>query len=730
MKSSTPKAEPSLSCQIRKVVSGNWSTWRLTLLTLVAITALAGAQPTVAVPANFAGMSFLSGEVPNNFVGTVGTLGKEPATSWPYIESTSSTPNWAPLDKVVQDMRTLGLTHFIYFVGATPGWAVANHSSEGETNQYTKQWISWLPPDNMTNYTNFIQALLTRYPQIELVYNYCEPQDEPIPYAGAVAMDTELISYVHANFPGVLVGSPTIQPRDTDAQNLAAGYWYYDYWNGTATSSPGPKNFDVILWHGYPGFEVVTPSANTPERVASRRGHMNALLSHFSLTQPVWDEESSWGGDSVATNNSTDTVAFASQDLLLHWNSGDSRFVWYGGEGFGYGTLASAPSGTLNAAGVGWNYAQSWMLGSTLTSPGITLTGATYNSDGSDQAVTGIRSGVWTRPGGYRAISAWTVDGSTPVFTVPANTPPYVQYRDTSGNVTPIIGGQVMLSGRPIWIETGNSPLIFEDDLSGIWGATRTLPSSDYSSIQTATAFTLSSGAYLNSTIPVSTPPAGEDSIVTYTPSSAANSWAQFASSVTVGGVVYETLNGAFDLFVGPNTTEAGSNWFHPVDVDGRSGSTGMRLIFSGATNSGPLELEIETGSSAGLGTSPGVFTANNTFSLSGAIDNIPNPFAAGALVHLGITFNTNPATGQVTMKVFGVRGVGPIDTTSTTDLLKSQSFYISGTAVGAHPLPTGAWTMWARPYTSAGAFTVITNVDYDSVRLYQADPGVFTAIP
>ncbi len=430
---------PSFCCQLRKAVTGALFLSSLTLLTLLPTSALVGAAPTTPVPPEFFEMTFYPGKVPADFVGTVGALGKTPMTSWPYVQPKSRTEfDWSGIDHQVADMKTLGLKHFVYFVGYVPGWAVANHAPKtGSVHPITKQWTSLLPPDDMTDFTNFLHEFLTRYPQVELIYTYCEPQNAPVPVTSAIAMDRALIDYVHKNFPGVRVGSPTVQPRGTDEQSLRPGYWYFDYWN-----QGGPKDFDVLLWHGYPGLKVVTPSANTVEVVAQRRDHLQALINNFGLqAKPVVDEESSWEFDKVAQNNKTDTVAFVSQDLLMHWSFGDQQFCWYGGAGLACGTLGSGPGGPLNSAGVSWNMTRSWMLGSTLTGQGIGLDGV-------------VRSGVWTRPGGYRAISAWTADGSSTVFTVPTNNPPYVQYRDTAGSVTPLTNGQVTLSGRPIWIET------------------------------------------------------------------------------------------------------------------------------------------------------------------------------------------------------------------------------------------------------------------------------------
>ena len=159
--------------------------------------------------------------------------------------------------------------------------------------------------------------------------------------------------------------------------------------------------------------------------------------------------------------------------------------------------------------------------------------------------------------------------------------------------------------------------------------------------------------------------------------------------TTTVGGTTYTTLNGGLDLFVRPDTTAAGDiSWFRPIDVSNISGSTGMRIILNGAGNE--LQFQVLTGSSAGLGSSPGSFTTNNSWGLTGALTNVGNPFTNGTLEHVGVTFSTNSATGQITMKVFAVAGTSAIDTTSTANLLGTQSFYASSAAIGASPLPGG----------------------------------------
>ncbi|MDD5199428.1 MAG: dockerin type I domain-containing protein [Terrimicrobiaceae bacterium] len=245
--------------------------------------------------------------------------------------------------------------------------------------------------------------------------------------------------------------------------------------------------------------------------------------------------------------------------------------------------------------------------------------------------------------------------------------------------------------------------------------------------IGSASPFSAVAGNYVNSSVASGT--TGAKTIVTFTPTTAANSWAALvATPINTGGINYLNLNGAFDIFVRPISGEAGAPWFRPVDITTISGPSGARLIFNGIS-SGGVQFEFKTGAGAGLGSLPGAFTTNDTWILPGAITGTPNQFTTGAITHLGVTFKTNPATGQITVKVFGAAGTNAIDTSSDTvgagNLLARQSFYASADAIGAITLPTGAWTMTERSANGA-SFTANTSVDYDSVRLYNSDPGSF----
>lgn len=282
-------------------------------------------------------------------------------------------------------------------------------------------------------------------------------------------------------------------------------------------------------------------------------------------------------------------------------------------------------------------------------------------------------------------------------------------------------------------LSAAEAALIFQDDGVSVTGGTRSLPATG--SIQSGSPFASGSGSYINEAAPMGN---GAVNIVKYNPASPANSWAALAGTVTIGGTAYVTLNGGFDFFICPNSVEKYvSAWFPRLDISTISGTTGMRLIFNGNTSEA-LQLHVVTGSASGVGSTAASFTKSDTFSLTlpptggTGLGYMRGPFGTpGTVAHMGVTFNTNPATGLITMKVFGVAGTGEIDTSSSImgqgNLLGMQTFYASAAAIGASPLPTGQWGLDS--WTAAGTFNTPVSVDYDMVRLWNSDPGTFPAL-
>ncbi|MDD5201134.1 MAG: hypothetical protein PHC88_15185 [Terrimicrobiaceae bacterium] len=76
-------------------------------------------------------------------------------------------------------------------------------------------------------------------------------------------------------------------------------------------------------------------------------------------------------------------------------------------------------------------------------------------------------------------------------------------------------------------------------------------------------------------------------------------------------------------------------------------------------------------------------------------------------------------------MKLFVRPDAGKIDTTSKDHLQYQATFNLDAGIVGSNPLPSTAWKMgkWL------GVSGASTNFDYETMRLYNTDPGIFPGL-
>lgn len=273
--------------------------------------------------------------------------------------------------------------------------------------------------------------------------------------------------------------------------------------------------------------------------------------------------------------------------------------------------------------------------------------------------------------------------------------------------------------------------------------------------------FAPASGGYLNSTFVLP----GRQTIATFVPETPANSFAAFyGGTISYRNQSWVALNGGFDVFVRLNVQDPGdrasSAWFNPFDVNGiiipptpakkldsRFNPTGgaetkpskassqpsperakgLRLVCAG--HNGGACLELITGApdaiidyrrtlgSAGSGNMP---AANHV-----RLETSPGSLAkTDSIYHVAITFRTD-ASGLITAKVFLTPRDAAIDTRSQTTLQYMATFRIDADLVGPTPLPTGGWTVAASTSKSGAG----TSFDYDTMRLYNAEPELFPAI-
>jgi hypothetical protein len=194
-------------------------------------------------------------------------------------------------------------------------------------------------------------------------------------------------------------------------------------------------------------------------------------------------------------------------------------------------------------------------------------------------------------------------------------------------------------------------------------------------------------------------------------PDKPATSWAAMHTSGKT-----TALNGGCDFFVrivAATDPKGGRSWFRPIDI-GEASNGGLRITLSSEAND-TLRLQI-LAEDGGLYTSDGNPVANRSINSGFAV-------AAGQSYHIGFTFTTG-AGGLVTMKLFGVKNVGPMETAATSPaLLGTVSFKINPKVVTAG-LPSGQFALCGG-YLNKNQSTL----DFDELRIYDAEPSSFGAI-
>ena len=258
--------------------------------------------------------------------------------------------------------------------------------------------------------------------------------------------------------------------------------------------------------------------------------------------------------------------------------------------------------------------------------------------------------------------------------------------------------------------------------INGVSGGTGTLvaPSPHTSIVTNANPLSSLGGGYLEAS---AFGGGGNVSLgATMTPATAANSWAALASKVSGTW----QINGGFDALIRHNGGKTAG-----LGYDNSQGGGELELIdFGSSTNTSQIRLHMGNFSTTGhwgirLIGIDGSLSNGTTDGLVDDLTLAPTSFTitANTTYHVGVTFNTD-VSGVTTVRVFAKQGDGAIDTTLTTDLLGSATFDMAETQTGV--FSSGAFAVGIRNTLDHSNKTLAV----DQVRLYEADPGLFTAIP
>lgn len=231
-----------------------------------------------------------------------------------------------------------------------------------------------------------------------------------------------------------LVSAPSLGTR-----NNAAHTWLDAY---LAASRTYAMPFDVVNLHLYP------IGTSGPESMLAALSDAKTLMASYGVSaKPIWDTEVAAGYQPTAMMTGDDIAGQPMRDLLVDLTSGISRTFWYAWNdpvtgGFGGDPINNGD--VLTDAGVGWDTAAGWLVGSQVVSPVQQVT--TVSTDPNRY--------VWfcdlTLPTGEHARAVWNYKWATQAisYTVPDGA---TQVIDWQGVSTPVTGGTVLpLHGYPL----------------------------------------------------------------------------------------------------------------------------------------------------------------------------------------------------------------------------------------------------------------------------------------
>jgi hypothetical protein len=440
---------------------------------VLTITAWAQIPPPTPIPLDFFGIHMNVG--PTGFTTTVlppmviGSGGKGTVTNWPYLETARGTYNWRALDAVAAFNQTTGKPVFEGYQ-EQPRWAVSDTTAcyaialgiqscpappsdlfttaacQGSlagtttTDCMLKEYITSMV--NRYKHTGIQDGCTASNPRchgmIEMYEAWNEPPYSAGPVSGCAAgssclaiasflrIASDWYYTIKALDPQAKVCSPAFEP---DGGGGGASAFVGSFLSNGGTGIP----FDCWDFH---------TNAPTPE---GQIGNINLFKNYLNQnginpsTATLYATEAGrWGGCSTSIA-ATDEQAYIGRIELLYWSNNVKRHYWYAYSECA--PLSNQPSNqTLTLIGIGYGNVESWMVGSTMTSP-CALSGSFWTC--------GL-----TLANGQQALAVWYSvfrSAATANYT-PASQ--YTQWHDLNGN-TGAISGAMAIGESPILLEAG-----------------------------------------------------------------------------------------------------------------------------------------------------------------------------------------------------------------------------------------------------------------------------------
>jgi hypothetical protein len=441
---------------------------------------------TPPVPASFFGMIVASSSDMPPLVPFGQFRFWDDGASWPLIEPSGPTPNFAPLDNYLSALKTQGVNDVFYTLGRTPYWASSKPGDmscdyfipnmpttygscdpplllNADGSGSDLYWINWVT--TIATHVNDPTYLKThahiKYWEIwnevyrsHVLSNYLPPNGSCCysfqgTYAQLVRLTQDARSVITGIDPTAQIVMPSSVANTNGALAVAQNFLYCNdnpkSGSNCTTGNQGASAVDIINYHLYVNQEPVETNLMNYVNGGGGLNGIRPSLQPAERVKPLWSGEDSWG----LTNNNikafTDPdlqAAFVARYHMISWSLGIASEFWYQYDNPNEGTLWSSSSG-LTEAGTAYTQVYNWMVGRSMTSL-CSPTGTIWTC-------------TLTAPGGYQGLVVW--DTSLSCSNGTCNTKPYsvgaqyVQYRDLSGIVYPVTGRSVPVGIKPILVE-------------------------------------------------------------------------------------------------------------------------------------------------------------------------------------------------------------------------------------------------------------------------------------
>ena len=353
--------------------------------------------------------------------GTARSWDAYPGLNWADDNQSPGSYYFTGVDQFIASNKAKG-AQILFTLGRTPQWASSQPNAPGYDGPG-----ECAPPANIANWDAWVTALAKHVGNnVQYWELWNEPQDINF-YCGDMPTMVLLAQHASKIIKAVNPAAMILSPGTNGGPGPA--------WLQSFLSAGGGAYVDGIAFHGYQDAQA--------ESVLGVIASYKAVMAANGIAgKPLWDTESSWAGfGNLGTPSIEQQVGFIAKDYLFHWSNGVSRFIWYAYDGGPtWGGLLTA-GGTPSPAVTSYQQVYQWMVGASMTTP-------------CSQSVSGVWTCGFTRPGGYQAEAIWISNSSLTM----AVSPQFTEYRDLSGNVTPITGNTVAVGDQPILLETGPLP--------------------------------------------------------------------------------------------------------------------------------------------------------------------------------------------------------------------------------------------------------------------------------